>query len=41
MGRAERGTLGTVHAERGVDAVPVCFAVEGGTVAVPIDTVKS
>ena len=41
MRGAERGTLGTVHAERGVDAVPVCFAVEGGTVAVPIDTVKS
>ena len=39
--RSERGVLGTVHAERGVDAVPVCFAVEGPTVAVPVDTVKA
>jgi hypothetical protein len=38
--RSERGVLGTVHAERGVDAVPVCFVVEGSTVAVPVDTVK-
>jgi PPOX class probable F420-dependent enzyme len=38
--RSERATLGTVHAERGVDAVPVCFAVEGPMVAVPVDTVK-
>jgi PPOX class probable F420-dependent enzyme len=38
--RSERGVLGTVHPERGVDAVPVCFAMEGPTVAVPIDTVK-
>jgi PPOX class probable F420-dependent enzyme len=37
---SERGTLGTVHAERGVDAVPVCFVAEGSTVAVPVDTVK-
>ena len=40
LDRSERGTLGTVHADRGVDAVPVCFAVEGPTVAVPVDTVK-
>ncbi len=37
---ADRGVLGTIHAERGVDAVPVCFAVEGPTIAVPVDTVK-
>ena len=39
--RSERGVLGTVHAERGVDAVPVCFAVEGPTLVVPVDTVKA
>jgi hypothetical protein len=38
---ADHGILGTVHARRGVDAVPVCFAVGHATVAVPIDTVKS
>ncbi len=38
--RAERGVLGTVHAERGVDVVPVCFAVLGNVLAVPVDTVK-
>jgi len=37
---SERGILGTVHAERGVGAVPVCFVVDGPTVAVPLDTVK-
>ncbi len=38
--RADHGILGTVHADRGVDAVPVCFAVAGAVVAVPVDTVK-
>ncbi len=37
---AEHGVLATVHARRGVDAVPVCFAVAGPALAVPIDTVK-
>jgi hypothetical protein len=37
---SERGVLGTVHAERGVDAVPVCFSVDGTMLAVPVDTVK-
>jgi hypothetical protein len=37
---SERGVLGTLHAGRGVDAVPVCFAVEGSALAVPVDTVK-
>src|SRR6267142_1376504 len=40
LARAEHGILGTVHAERGVDAVPVCFAVKGTALAVPVDTVK-
>jgi hypothetical protein len=39
--RSEHGVLATRHAERGVDAVPVCFVVEGGRVAVPIDRVKA
>jgi hypothetical protein len=32
--------LGTVHATRGIDAVPVCFVLVEGTVAVPVDRVK-
>ena len=30
-----------MHPERGVDAVPVCFAVDGDLVGIPIDTVKA
>jgi PPOX class probable F420-dependent enzyme len=37
---AERGVLATRHARRGVDAVPVCFAVADRTVVVPVDRVK-
>jgi PPOX class probable F420-dependent enzyme len=38
---ADHGILCTVHAERGVDAVPVAFAVDDdGYVGVPIDRVK-
>ncbi len=40
LGRAGHGILGTVHARRGVDLVPVCFVVDGVLVAVPTDTVK-
>lgn len=37
----DHGVLCTVHAERGVDAVPVVYAVdEDGYVGVPIDRVK-
>ena len=37
----DHGILCTVHAERGVDAVPVVFVVgEDGFVSVPIDRVK-
>jgi PPOX class probable F420-dependent enzyme len=37
----DHGTLCTVHAERGVDAVPVVYAVDdAGFVTVPIDRVK-
>jgi hypothetical protein len=38
--RSDRGVLATRHPTRGVDAVPVCFAVGGGRVAIPIDRVK-
>jgi PPOX class probable F420-dependent enzyme len=40
LGAAGNGVLGTVHAERGVDAVPVVFVVVDGSVVVPIDAVK-
>ncbi|MEX2627785.1 MAG: pyridoxamine 5'-phosphate oxidase family protein [Ilumatobacteraceae bacterium] len=37
----DHGILCTVHAERGVDAVPVAYAVDDdGHVGVPIDSVK-
>jgi PPOX class probable F420-dependent enzyme len=37
----DHGVLCTVHAERGVDAVPVVYAVDGdGYVGVPVDLVK-
>ena len=37
----DHGILCTVHAERGVDAVPVAYAVdEDGYVGVPVDRVK-
>ncbi|CAN5674903.1 MAG: pyridoxamine 5'-phosphate oxidase family protein [Ilumatobacteraceae bacterium] len=37
----DHGILGTVHAERGVDAVPVAYVVdEDGYVGVPVDRVK-
>ena len=37
---AHHGTLGTVHAARGVDAVPVVFVVHDERLVIPIDTVK-
>lgn len=36
----DHGVLCTVHPERGVDAVPVVYAVDDGCVGVPIDRVK-
>ena len=36
----DHGILCTVHAERGVDAVPVAYALDDGHVGVPIDQVK-
>ncbi len=36
----DHAILCTVHAERGVDAVPVAYAVDDGYVGVPVDQVK-
>jgi len=36
----DHGVLCTVHAERGVDAVPVAYAVDDDYVGVPVDRVK-
>jgi PPOX class probable F420-dependent enzyme len=36
----DHGVLSTVHAERGVDAVPVAFALDGDLVGIPVDLVK-
>lgn len=36
----EHGVLATVHPERGVDAVPVVYAVLGSLVGIPVDEVK-
>jgi PPOX class probable F420-dependent enzyme len=40
LAAAHHGVLGTVHADRGVDAVPVVFVVVGDLIVIPIDTVK-
>ncbi len=34
------GVLSTVHTERGVDSVPVVYAVTDGFIGIPIDRVK-
>ena len=41
LGPHGHGVLGTVHPDRGVDAVPVVFVVADGQLVVPIDTVKA
>jgi hypothetical protein len=40
LASADHGTLCTIHADRGVDAVPVVYALADDHVAVPIDRVK-
>lgn len=37
---ADHGILATLHPSRGADVVPVCFAIVGGWVAIPVDTIK-
>ena len=41
LGRHAHGVLGTVHPDRGVDAVPVVFVVADHQIVIPIDTVKA
>lgn len=36
----DHGVLSTVHTERGVDAVPVAYAIAEGHLGVPVDLVK-
>jgi PPOX class probable F420-dependent enzyme len=38
---ADHGVLATAHHQRGVDAVPVVFIVDGDCIVIPIDTVKA
>jgi PPOX class probable F420-dependent enzyme len=40
LGAASHGVLATLHPGRGVDAVPVVFAVVDGLIVVPVDAVK-
>lgn len=37
----DHGVLATVHRRRGVDAVPVTYAVAGEDLGIPVDTVKA
>jgi PPOX class probable F420-dependent enzyme len=37
---ADHGVLATLDRERGVTLVPVCFAISGDRLAVPVDAVK-
>ncbi len=41
LGPHGHGVLGTVHLDRGVDAVPVVFVRDGDGLVIPIDTVKA
>ena len=36
----DHGVLSTLHTVRGIDSVPVVYAVEGNLLGIPIDTVK-
>lgn len=40
LASSDHGVLCTVHLARGVDAVPVVYAVDDGYVGVPVDRVK-
>ena len=37
---ADHGVLATLHATRGADLVPACFAIDDGWLAIPVDSVK-
>ena len=34
------GVLSTLHPERGIDSVPVVYAIDGSHLGIPIDTIK-
>jgi hypothetical protein len=36
----DHGVLSTLHAERGIDAVPVVYALDDDHIGIPIDIVK-
>ncbi|MGO9342124.1 MAG: pyridoxamine 5'-phosphate oxidase family protein [Acidimicrobiales bacterium] len=40
LGSTGHGVLATVHPKRGVDVVPVVFALDGRRIVIPIDTIK-
>jgi len=40
LGHAGHGVLATVHPTRGVDVVPVVFALDGRRIVIPVDTIK-
>lgn len=40
LAAADHGVLATRHSTRGVDAVPVVFALDGDVLGIPVDTVK-
>ncbi|HNP58252.1 MAG TPA: pyridoxamine 5'-phosphate oxidase family protein [Gordonia sp. (in: high G+C Gram-positive bacteria)] len=40
LAASDHGVLATVHPRRGVDAVPVVYAVDDGHVGIPVDRVK-
>ncbi len=40
VGASRRAVLGTLHPRRGIDSVPVVFALDGGRIVIPIDSVK-
>lgn len=37
---ADHGILATLHASRGADLVPACFAIRDDRLAIPVDSVK-
>ncbi|MGI8662392.1 MAG: pyridoxamine 5'-phosphate oxidase family protein [Acidimicrobiales bacterium] len=41
LAEARHGVLATLHGRRGVDAVPIVFAVLGSAIVIPIDTLKA
>jgi PPOX class probable F420-dependent enzyme len=40
LAAADHGVLATIDADRGVTLVPVCFAISGDRLVIPVDAVK-